>query len=50
MDVLVGRCLKHNMVFRRQRKRDEVAVGAGPKDCKAGYETNNFSFLEQDLK
>ena len=41
MDVSIGGCLKQNMVFRRQRKREKVVVGPGSKECIAGYERNS---------
>ena len=41
MGVSVGGCFKQNVVFRRERKREKVAVGPGSEECKAGYETNN---------
>ena len=41
MDVSVGGCLKQNMVFGRQRKREKVIVGPGSNECIAGYETNS---------
>ena len=33
MDVSVWGCLRQNMVSRRQRKREKVAVGPGPGEC-----------------
>ena len=33
------------MVSRRQRKREEVAAGPGPRELKAGHETNNCGEL-----
>ena len=39
MNVPVGKCLNQSMVFRRQRKREKVAVGPGSREYKAGYET-----------
>ena len=41
MGVSVGGCFKQNVVFRRERKREKVAVGPGSGECTAGYETNN---------
>ena len=43
--VSVGGCLKQNMVSRRQRKREKLAVGPGSRECKAGHETNNCGEL-----
>ena len=37
--------MKRHMVFKRQRKREKVAVGPGLRVCKAGYETNDFGEL-----
>ena len=34
-----GGCCKQSMSSRRQRKREKVAVGPGPRQCKAGDET-----------
>ena len=34
MGVSVGRCLKQNMASRRQRKREKMIVGPGPRECK----------------
>ena len=45
MEVAVLGCLKQNMVSRRERKREEVAVGPGSGEYKAGYETNNCGDL-----
>jgi len=41
MGVSVGGCFKQIMVFRRERKREKVAVGPGPGGCAAGYGTKN---------
>ena len=41
MGVSVGGCFKQIMVFRREKKRGNVALGPGSGECKAGYETNN---------
>ena len=38
MDVPVGGCLKQKTAFRRERKREKVAAGPEPSECKAGYE------------
>ena len=45
MDVSVGGCCKQNTAFIRERKREKLAVGPGPRECKAGYETNNCGEL-----
>ena len=45
MGVSVRGCLKHNMVSRRQKKREKVAVGPGPSECKTGRETDNCGEL-----
>ena len=41
----VGGFCKQNTAFIKERKREEVAVGPGPRECKAGYETNNCGEL-----
>ena len=50
MGVSVGGCLKQNMVFRRQRKREKVVVGPGSRECIAGYETSSCRELHARLK
>ena len=43
-------CLKQNKASRRQIKRGEVAVGPGPRECTAGYETNSCGELNIRLR
>ena len=45
MGVSVGGCLKQDMASRRQRKREEVAVGPGLGDYEAGYVISNHGKL-----
>ena len=40
-----GGCCKQNTAFIRERKREKLAVGPGPRECKHGYETNNCGEL-----
>ena len=32
-------------LHKREKEREKVAVGPGPRECKAGYETNNCGEL-----
>ena len=41
MGLSIGGCLKQNITFGRYIKTGKGSVGPGPKNCKAGYETNN---------
>ena len=36
--------IEHGL-HKREKKREKVAVGQGPRECKAGYETNNCGEL-----
>ena len=38
-------CCKKNTAFRRERKREKVAVGPGSRECNAGYETKKCGEL-----
>ena len=40
MGVSVGGCFKQIMVFRRESKSENLAVGPGSRYFKAGYETS----------
>ena len=45
MNVPAGGCCKLNAAFRRETQIEKVAVGAGPRECEAEYETNNCGEL-----
>ena len=34
--------MKQNIASRRQRRKEKEALRPGPRECKAGHETNNY--------